>query len=172
MNETGVTESISRAGLLSNSENIQLTANIQPTAASKTSFENFEEFAEISGLITCPEELEKTGVGKFARIEENGSFDTGELRRLQQFCSLNPGYHLATATTDGLESELCEEVAVLKGLVWDEMTEDEQEAFREKHEISIYTIDNRVRIVDRLCYYLCRGDSNPEIYLSEKEFVL
>ena len=63
------------------------------------------------------------------------------LDELVAFCEKNPEYHIATITSDGddhdVEGEFC------------------------------YTISNSIRYVNRMAYLLCKGDSDPEIFLEE-----
>lgn len=137
-------------------------------------FSDFSEFAARVGLMTDYAEIKKTGVFQFAKCDDSGLFDTGDLNALNAFCQAKPQYHLATVTSDSDdgESDLCEELALGEGLIWEEMDEDDQIKFRESREISVYTIDNQVRIINRLGYLLCSGDNDRELFLEEKYYCL
>lgn len=155
--------------------NLSSSQIIEPvlTGENKT-FSDFSEFAARVGLMTDIAEIKKTGAFHFAKCDDSGLFDTDDLQALNAFCQAKPQYHLATVTSDSDEgeSDLCEELAAREGLIWDEMDEDAQIEFRESREISVYTIDNQVRIINRMGYFLCSGDSDRELFLEEKYYHL
>ena len=139
------------------------------TGENKT-ISDFSEFAARVGLMTDYDDIKQTGALYFAKCDSSGLFDTGDLMALNAFCQAKPQFHLATVTSesDDVESELCKELAEKEGLTWNEMTEEEQINFRESREISVYTIDNQVRVFNRMGYFLCSGDNDNELCLVER----
>lgn len=137
---------------------------------SEFDFSDFDEFAARVGLITFSEKL--TDIQAPPQFcEETGGFETEDLTALQNFCEKNPQYHIVTLTSDSddVESELAEDLwkANGSGGEWDDQPDAVQSAFREKWGIYAITMDNKVRIVNRLNYYLANGDKNPQITLTE-----
>ena len=63
-----------------------------------------DEFAEAVGLIEDDlERLEALGLTGF---EENGSFGTDKLPKLQAFCDQHPEYHIVTRCDDGYVNQV------------------------------------------------------------------
>ena len=132
-------------------------------------YTDYDAFREATGLIDDDEKLKTIGATAFVGAPQNGGFDTEFLSKLPAFCEMHPQYHIATLTSDSDETENCEleRRAEAFGLDWENLTDDEQEEFREKEEMFATTIDNRIRIVNRMNYYLCDGDADPELFLEE-----
>lgn len=132
-------------------------------------FDDYDKFQAETGLIDEDEKLEAIGAAAFVGKPENGRFCTSLLAKLKEFCALNPHYHIATMTSDSDEVEPaeCERRAAEKGLNWDEMSDDEREEFRQAEEIYAITIDNRIRFVNRMDFYLADGNPDPNIFLVE-----
>lgn len=132
-------------------------------------FDDYDEFQKVTGLIDDDETLLKIGATASVGESDDGKFDTSLLDKLKTFCALNQQFHIATMTSDSddVESSECERRAAAQNLVWDELSDDEQDAFREKEEIWATTIDNSIRFVNRMCFYLANGDPDPNIYLVE-----
>ena len=132
-------------------------------------FDNYEAFQAETGLIDENEKLEAIDAVAFIGEPDNGRFCTSLLGKLKEFCALNPQYHIATMTSDSDEAETaeCERRAAEKGLNWDAMSDDECEEFRQSEEIYATTIDNRIRFVNRMDFYLANGNADPNIFLVE-----
>lgn len=130
-------------------------------------FDDYEKFQTAVGLIDSDEQLAAIGATAFVGESESGKFELDLLSKLSDFCKLNPQFHIATLTTDSdeVETEECERRAAAKGLSWEAMSDDEQEEFRWAEEICPTTIDNSIRFVNRMNFYLADGDPNPNIFL-------
>lgn len=130
-------------------------------------FDDYDKFQTEVGLIDSDEQLAQIGATAFVGESESGRFETENLGRLMEFCRLNPQFHIATLTSDSdeVESAECERRAAAKGKDWDAMNDDQQEEFRQAEEIYPTTIDNAIRFVNRMNFYLADGDPNPNIFL-------
>lgn len=132
-------------------------------------YSNYDEFQQATGLIDDDEKLKEIGATAFIGESSDGSFETDLLSKLKAFCDINPAYHIATMTSDSDESEAseCERRAAAQNLDWETMSDDECEEFRQKEEIFATTIDNKIRFVNRMSFYLCDGDADPDLFLED-----
>lgn len=132
-------------------------------------YDDYDAFQAETGLIDEDEKLAAIGAVAFIGKPDNGRFCTSLLGKLKEFCALHPQYHIATITSDSDEAESteCERRAAEKGLNWETMSDDECEEFRQSEEIYATTIDNRIRFVNRMDFYLADGNADPNIFLVE-----
>jgi hypothetical protein len=153
-------------------------------------YTNYDEFAELVGMITggtkfADEEDSVEGYLKSIGAPEpedyRGFYETDKVTRekLTKFLEDNPDYHLCTVTSDSDEVESEEQMKWWLELNpdktkedWEQLCEEDDdfyENFREEHYVSCYTIDNSVRLVNRMGYFLCNGDKDEKIWLCEVE---
>ena len=135
----------------------------------ENTFTNYDEFKKRTGLIDEDSKLIELGAAEFVGESDNGRFDTSLLAGLKNFCKKHPQFHIATLTSDSddAESEELARRAAAKNLDWNKMDEDERESFRESEEIYALTIDNSIRFVNRMDYYLADGSADENLFLQE-----
>lgn len=132
-------------------------------------FDDYDKFQSETGLIDDDDRLRQIGATAFVGESESGRFDTALLDRLKEFCALNPQYHIATQTSDSDDGESAEleRRAAAQGLDYEAMSEEEHDAFREQEQVWVTTIDNSIRFVNRMDFYLADGNADASLSLIE-----
>ena len=141
-------------------------------------FTDYDEFKKEVGLIDDLAELKR--INAPVPEHENGMYETirSQTEPLQKFLEANPEYHLATVTSDGDGTESDEHEKIWfeqnpdkKAEDFEDFSENEilWEKFQEDFPVCVFTIDNQVRRVNRMGYFLCRGNKDNGIYLCEVE---
>lgn len=132
-------------------------------------YTDYDEFQKRTGLIDNDKKLSEIGATSFIGESENGGFPPACIAELVEFCRRNPKYHIATLTCDSDDTEWMEleKRAKANGLDLENMTDDEQETFREREGVFALTINNKIRIVNRMDYYLADGDADGNLFLEE-----
>ena len=96
-------------------------------------FEDFDTFVRFTGMLIEGTYWDAVGIHP---DNENGTFELSRLPELLNFCSMNPGYHILTETTDG-------------------------DDFSDENTVAPVTITNEIRFVNRLEFYLGNGSKKP-----------
>jgi hypothetical protein len=138
-------------------------------------YTDFEKFSAEVGILQT-KDLDALGLD-FHEPDTN-LFDSNQATRekLRDFLAAHQHYHLATLTSDSDELEddqvrrrYCEKSGKTEAQ-FDALcnaSDDFYAPVRERMEIRVLTIDNDVRFVNRMGYYLCNGNADKKLFLEE-----